>query len=124
MKLTFHNFKHHYNQRPFTLIINRRQTCCPIKLLLDYLALCGHQVGAIFVTQTGAPVTRDVSTSQLSEAIRLCGLDPSQYKGHSFWIGTASHAAEQGMSDLQIHIVSHSKSNAFQKYIRIQTMSA
>ena len=95
MKLTFHDFKHHYNQRPFTLIINRQQTCCPIKLLLDYLALRGRQVGAIFVTQTGAPVTRDAFTSQLSEAIRLCGLDPSRYKGHSFRIGAASHAAEQ-----------------------------
>ena len=124
MKLTFHDFKHHYNQRPFTLIINRQQTCCPIKSLLDYLALRGRQVGAIFVTQTGAPVTRDAFTSQLSEAIRLCGLDPSRYKGHSFRIGAASHAAEQGMSDSQIRIVGRWKSNAFQKYIRVQTMSA
>ncbi len=124
MKLTFHDFKHHYNQRPFTLTINRQQICCPIKLLLDYLALRGRQVGAIFLTQTGAPVTRDAFTSQLSEAIRLCGLDPSRYKGHSFQIGAASHAAEQGMSDSQIRIVGRWKSNTFQKYIRVQTMSA
>ena len=124
MKLTFHDFKHHYNQRPFTLTINRQQTCCPIQLLLDYLALRGRQVGAIFVMQTGAPVTRDAFTSQLSEAIRLCGLDPSRYKGHSFRIRAASHAAEQGMSDSQIRIVGRWKSNAFQKYIRVQTMSA
>ncbi len=108
----------------FMLTINWQQTCCPIKLLLDYLALCGRQVGAIFMTQTEALVTRDVFTSQLSEAIRLCGLDPSRYKGHTFRIGTASHAAEQGMSDSQIRIVGRWKSNAFQKYIWVQTMSA
>ena len=39
IKLTFHDFKHNYNQLPFTLTINRQSTCCPIQLLIDYLAL-------------------------------------------------------------------------------------
>ena len=37
--LTFLDFKHHYNQRPFTLSLQRQHSCCPIALLLDYLAL-------------------------------------------------------------------------------------
>lgn len=35
--LTFLDFKHNYNQRPFTLSLQRQHSCCPIALLLDYL---------------------------------------------------------------------------------------
>ena len=50
---------------------------------------------------------------------KLCGLNPSVYKGHTFRIGAASHAAERGMSDAQIRILGRSKFNAFLKYIKI-----
>jgi hypothetical protein len=124
IKLTFHDFKHNYNQRPFTLTINRQNSCCPIQLLLDYLALRGKQRSAIFVTRGGMPVAREAFALQLSEAIRLCGLDPARYKGHSFRIGAASYAAGQGMSDSQIRIMGRWKSNAFHKYIRVSSLSA
>ncbi len=124
IKLTFHDFKHNYNQRPFTLTINRQNSCCPVQLLLDYLALRGKQRSAIFVTRGGMPVAREAFALQLSEAIRLCGLDPARYKGHSFRIGAASYAAGQGMSDSQIRIMGRWKSNAFHKYIRVSSLSA
>lgn len=116
--LTFLDFKHHYNQRPFTLSLQRQHSCCPIALLLDYLALRGNQPGAIFITQQGNPVTREVFAARLSEAIQFCGLNPTRYKSHSFRIGAASYAAEKGMSDAQIRTLGRWKSNAFQKYIR------
>jgi len=37
-----------------------------------------------------------------SKALVHFNLDPSSYKGHSFRIGAASHAAEQGFTDAQI----------------------
>ena len=123
MKLTFHDFKHNYNQRPFTLTINRQSSCCPIQLLLEYLALRGNRGGAIFITRGGIPIAREAFALQLSEAIRLCGLDPACYKGHSFRIGAASYAAGQGMSDSKIRIMGRWKSNAFHKYVRISSMS-
>ena len=123
MKLTFHDFKHNYNQRPFTLTINRQSSCCPIQLLLEYLALRGNRGGAIFITRGGIPIAREAFALQLSEAIRLCGLDPVCYKGHSFRTGAASYAAGQGMSDSQIRIMGRWKSNAFHKYVRISSMS-
>ena len=95
MKLTFHDFKHNYNQRPFILTI----------------------------TRGGIRIAREAFALQLSEAIRLCGLDPACYKGHSFRIGAASYAAGQGMSDSQIRIMGRWKSNAFHKYVRISSMS-
>ncbi len=91
-RVNLSRFKHNYNQRPFTLSIKRQAACCPIQLLLDYLALRGKREGAIFMTQGGTPVTREPFAVQLSETIRLCGLNPNRYKGHSFRIGAASHA--------------------------------
>ena len=93
IKLTFHDFKHNYNQRPFTLTIKRQSTCCPIQLLLDYLTLRGNREGPIFITRGGFLVAHDAFALQLSEAIRLCGLDPARCKRHSFRLGTASYAA-------------------------------
>ena len=75
MRLTFHDFKHNYNQCAFALMINCQKTCCPIKLLLDYFALWGQQPGAIFVTHTGMPHLGDTFMFQLSDAICLYGLD-------------------------------------------------
>jgi hypothetical protein len=43
IKLTFLDFKHHYNQRPFRLLVYRQTSCCPVALLLEYLALRGIQ---------------------------------------------------------------------------------
>ena len=104
-------------------MIHRQLASCPMQLLLDYLALRGNQQGALFLTQVRTPVTRDAFALQLSEAIRFCGLDPARYKGHSFRIGAASYAAEQGMSDSQIRTLGRWKSNAFHKYIRVPSMS-
>ena len=43
---------------------------------------------------------------------------------HSFRIGAASFAAEQGLSDAQIRVLGCWKSNAFHKYIRVSTLTA
>ena len=123
MKLTFHDSKQNYNQRPFTLTINRQSSCCPIQLLLEYFALRGNHGDAIFITHGGITVAREVFARQLSAAIRLCGLDPVRCKGHSFCIRAASYATGQGMSDLQIRLMGRWKSNAFHTYVRISSMS-
>ena len=31
LKLTFTDFKHNYNKRPFSLVINRENQCCPVE---------------------------------------------------------------------------------------------
>ena len=82
-----------------TRMIHRQLASCPIQLPLDYLALRGNQQGSIFLTQVRTPVTMKAFALQLANVIRFCGLDPARYKGHSFRIGAASYAAEQGMSD-------------------------
>ena len=123
MKLTYNDFKHNYNQRPFTLTINRQSSCCPIHMLLECFALRGNHADAIFITHGGIPVAQEVLARQLSAAIRLCGLDPVRCKGHSFRIGAASYATGKRMSDSQIRLMGRWKSNAFHKYVRISSMS-
>lgn len=124
LKCTFLDFKHNYNQRPFSLVIGRQSHFCPVQVLLDYLSRRGYSPGPLFILGDGSPVSRAAFTEKLSMAIKYCGLDPSRYKGHSFRIGAASHAADAGMSDAQIRALGRWKSNAFQKYIRIPSISS
>jgi hypothetical protein len=57
IKLTFENFKHNYNQQPFSLEIYRQSMICPVQLLSDYLVLCGSRPGAIFISHLQYRVT-------------------------------------------------------------------
>ncbi|XP_067044181.1 uncharacterized protein [Acropora muricata] len=123
LKIVFEDFKHSYNQPPSSMVINRVPIFCPVQLMLDYLALRGNKPGPLFITLHGHPVSRANFTDQLSLAIKFCGLNPARYKGHSFRIGAASHAADRGLSDAQIRVLGRSKSNAFHRYIRIPSVS-
>ena len=121
-KITFGNFKHSYNDRPFSITVSRQPQSCPVEFLAKYLAVRGPRSGALFITVDGAPVSRSYFSNQLSSAIQFCGLSPSVYKGHSFRIGAASHAADKGLSDAQIRLLGRWKSNAFQKYLRMPSL--
>ena len=119
IRVTFAEYKHNYNTSPFSMIIKRTQCFCPVDYLLNYLRLRGTGPGNLFLLR-GEPVTRKYFCELLAKAIKLCGLNPSRYKGHSFRIGAASEAAERGMSDAQIRSCGRWKSNAFLRYIRLQ----
>ena len=121
-RVAFGNFKHSYNERPFSLAVSRQHHSCPVEFLSKYLAMRGSRPGPIFITVYGSPASRSTFSNQLSVAIQLCGLAPSRYKGHSFRIGAASHVADQGFSDTQIRLLGRWKSNAFQRYIRVPSL--
>ena len=123
-KLTFNNYKHNYNQRPFSLIIEQQQPFCPVQLMLDYLTLRGLESGPPFLSTNGCSMPRQRFVSHLSLALKHCGLNPAFYKGHSFRIGAASHAAHRGFTDAQIRIMGRWRSNAFQKYIHVSSLSS
>lgn len=123
VRVQFFHYKNNYNQRPFSLVISRQSSFCPVEYLLKYLQQRGLRIGALFVMPDGSPVSRSFFTDKLTTALRYGGLDPAKYKAHSFRIGAASYAAERGMSDAQIRAMGRWKSNAFQKYIRIQSLT-
>ena len=123
LKITFGNFKHSYNQRPFTIFLNRQNSCCPVQFLLQYLARRGNRLGPLFLNPDNNPVSRKFFADLLSLSLKACGRDSTRYKGHSFRISAASFAAERGMSDAQIRALGGWKSTAFLKYIRIPSPS-
>ena len=41
LKVTFLHYKHSYNQPPFSVIIPRQSSFCPVQFMLDYLKLRG-----------------------------------------------------------------------------------
>ena len=61
--------------------------------MLDYLKLRGNSRGPLF-TIGGLPVHGQYFCGLLTTAIKRYGLKPARYKGHSFLIGAASHAAK------------------------------
>ena len=116
-----HDFKHDYNERPISLFIYRKILYCPIKFLLEYLELRGSNPGPLFIDLDSSPVSRNAFSEQPALAMKISGFNPSYYKGHSFRIGAATLAAQQGCSDAQIRAMGRWKSESFKKYIRIES---
>ena len=58
LKITFHDFKHSYNQRPVVLTLSRRSDICPVQNLLEYLSVRGLSDGLLFMLPSGCAVSR------------------------------------------------------------------
>lgn len=124
IQVHFTSFKHHYTGHPISVILSRQPVICPVDTLMSYLEFRGSFPGPIFRHPDGSPVTRSEFSEWLARAIKACGLDPERYKGHSFRIGAASHAAECGYSETQIRLLGRWKSDAFKKYIRLPSLQS
>lgn len=53
--------------------------------------------------------------------IRFIGLNPALYKGFSFRIGAATHAAQLGYSENCIHMIGRWESDAIRRYIQLSS---
>ena len=105
--------------RGVTLSVGATDTeVCPVAAMLGYLAQRGSSSGPLFKFADGCPLTRDRFVSSLRSALRECGIDPSLYAGHSFWVGAATTAAFRGMQDSLIKTLGHWDSSAYMVYIR------
>ena len=124
LKIIFLNYKHNYNNSPFALEIPWKQTHCPMQGLLDYLQIRGDCSGPLFINADGSPVLRSQFQANLNLVLTFCHFDLQVYKGHSFRIGAATLAAQQGCSDAQIRIMGRWKSDAFKKYLRVESLVA
>ena len=56
LKFTFLDFKQNCNQRPFSVVISRRNNFCPVQIILDYLSLRGSRPGLLSCLVNGSPV--------------------------------------------------------------------
>ena len=123
LKVTFLHYKHSYNQPPFSVIVQRQSSFCPVQFMLDYLKLRGNSLGPLF-TIGGLPVHRQYFCGLLTTAIKRCGLKPARYKGLNFSNQSCLSCGEGGMSDARIRVLGRWKSNAFLRYIQISSLSA
>ena len=91
---------------------------CPVSAVLAYLAKRGASQGPLFTTSEGLPLTKSRFVLQFREALTQIGIDASKYTGHSFRIGAATTAAEQGIEDSTIQLLGRWKSTAYLTYVR------
>ena len=126
IKITITECKHNTNKQPFEILIEREDTqpFCPVQALVDYCRQRGSDPGPLFCQQSLVPISVYQFNTELSRCLNFCGLDASRYKGHSFRIGAASHAADKGFSDAQIRTLGRWKSEAFRIYIRSERLHA
>ena len=120
VSITFLSFKHHCGQ-PFTLSIPASSSTevCPVLLLSRYLTLRGRADGPLFCHMNNAPI----QPAKFREFLNIANLSSSHITPHSFRIGAATYAATQGSSSQQIQAMGRWKSSAFQKYIRVRSIS-
>lgn len=56
--------------------------------------------------------------SFISHLLRLVGIDPSHYSGHSFRIGGATSASLAGLTDCDIKLLGRWNNDFYQRYTR------
>ena len=126
VKITITNFKQNTGNRPFDIIIARESSSpyCPVHSMLRYTNIRGSQPGPLFCHADGRPISVCEFNTVLKQCLNFCGLDTSHSKSHSFRIGAACHAAENGFSEAHIRALGRWKSDAFKLYIRSSTLTA
>lgn len=72
----------------------------------------------LFRLSSGLPLARRDLTTFLSTLLRLVGLDPHHYSGHSFRIGGATSATIAGLNDYEIKLLGRWSSDCYKRYIR------
>ena len=119
--LTLHKFKHSNKQGAQNVIIKpviADKLTCPVRSIRRYQRLRGTQGGAFLRWPDGKPYQHRRFDMQLRRCLSYAGYSAKVYKGHSFRIGAATEAAEQGLSDSQIRNLGRWTSDAYRKYIR------
>lgn len=122
-QLILRDFKHNTEKTPVIICLNAGPNAefCPVRSLMQYVSIFRHQTGPLFQFIDGKPVPASFISLQLQKVVEFIGLNPKFYKGHSFRIGAATHAANQGFSENYIQKLGRWHSNAIRRYIRIDT---
>ena len=80
----------------------------------------------MFRLQDGHSLTREIFTSAMRVALSTLGYDSTLYAGHSFRIGAATTAAEQGVEDSVIKMLRRWESLSYSRHVKTprQTLAA
>ena len=91
---------------------------CPVAAVLDYMIRRGKAEGPFYTYANGDYLSRDRFVRDVRLALEAAGLNCSLYAGHSFRIGAATTAAQQGIQDSLIKTIGRWESSAYTVYIR------
>ena len=122
--ITFRSFKHSTPHKIHQLQVQDSQPIKPVSLLSAFLKHRGPKHGPLFMWQDSHPVSYNQFVSTLRDALRFTGHSTTDYTSHSFRIGRATLAMEQGFSDLQIMKLGRWSSSAHLKYLRPASLSS
>lgn len=91
---------------------------CPVAAMSDFLSVRGTSPGPLFRFRDGSGLHRQQLVTTLRSALTDQGFNSSQYCGHSFRIGAATTAAQNGIADCTIKMLGRWESTAYQLYVR------
>jgi len=94
---------------------------CPVAVVVSYMMDRGTKPGPFFIwtdRRTGRYLTRDYFMSAIRTALVAAGLTAKNYAGHSFRIGVATTATQQGLQDSLIKPLGRWQSIAYTRYIK------
>ena len=111
------SFKHSSPNSIQSIKIRDSPPMYPVRSLINYIKLRGTQHGPLFIWQDGTPVTYNQFTNVLKSCLAAAGLPAQQYKSHSFRIGRATLALQEGYTELQIMKLGRWKSTAHLRYL-------
>ena len=127
LTITLRSFKNMKLNQPVTICIDtnlRDPNMCPVAAFINYRNHFKHTTGPLFQFMNGTTVSHNFVVHNLDSILKFIGLNSKLYKGHSFRIGAATHAATLGFSDDQIRRLGRWNSNALEHYIRISSFHA
>lgn len=106
------------------------QTVCPVQCMKKYLMFRRswfnrNVSSALFVDESGNPLSRHLFISKLKQILKSLGFDDEKFQGHSFRIGAATSAAAGQVEDHLIKTLGRWSSDCYTRYIRSddQTLS-
>ncbi len=118
--VTFTSYKHHVPGHTPTIRVHaQNNNFCPVHALKAYLYYRGNLPGPLFCLSDGQPIPRSHFANMLNQCLRFAGLYSPQLTSHSFRVGRATMALEQGMTLQQLLLLGRWKSmSALTKYLK------
>ena len=125
LKIKFHSFKHSRLAEPSLIVATHSGEYCPVKAMEEYLAIRRQKdsCNALFTNCEGTEIRREEVTDPLQTVISSLGLNKKDYNSHSFRIGRTTDMYTAGVPIRKIKAAGRWKSEAFRKYIRMDTVN-
>ena len=124
LSVTFRTYKHSVPGRAVTIRIPpaRQEDICPLLLVKDYITLRGTAPGPFFIMPGGVHLTSSGVNRLLKDTAAAAGLSSYNISSHCMRIGRVCDMALAGRSFRSIQLAGRWKSNAFTKYLRLDSI--